>query len=111
MSPPIRVGDSNSRQGDGSSGCRSSSKHPTISSFLLQGTIGLSSSISMSTKGMETNASRVAMQATMPRIARRISQVRCQHPTKTKGGSRKCKLGKGSSTSLLWRSYLKERPS
>jgi hypothetical protein len=53
----------------------------------------------------------VAMQATMPRIARGISQGRCQHPTKTKGGSRKCKSSKGSSTSLLWRSYVKECPS
>jgi hypothetical protein len=60
---------------------------------------------------METNASRVVMQATMPRIAHEISQGRCQHPAKTEEGSRKCRLGKGSSTSLLWRSYLKERPS
>jgi hypothetical protein len=109
LSPIIRAGNSSSRQGDGSSSRCSIGKHPTISSLPLQGTINLSSSSSSnSAKGMETNASRVAMQATMPRIARGISQGRCQHQTKTKEGSRKCKLGKGSSTSLLWKSYLKE---
>jgi hypothetical protein len=37
----------------------------------------------------------------MPRIAHGINQGRCQHPTKIEEGSRKCKSGKGSSTSPL----------
>jgi hypothetical protein len=110
LSPTVRAKDSSSRQEDGLSGCLSgSNEHPTISPLPLQGTINLSSS--SFAKGMETSASRVELWATMPRIAHEISQGRCQYPTKTEEGSRKCKLGKGSSTSLLWRSYLKERPS
>jgi hypothetical protein len=101
LSPTIKAGDSSSRQEDGSSGRHSSSKHPTVSPLPLQGTINLSSSNSSSTRGMETNASRVVMQATMPKIAHEISQGRCQHPTKIEEGSRKCKSGKGCSTSLL----------
>jgi hypothetical protein len=77
LSPTIRAGDSNSRQEDGSSGHHSSSKHPTVSPLPLQGIINLSSSIISSARGMETNASRVAIPATMPRIVRGISQGRC----------------------------------
>jgi hypothetical protein len=53
----------------------------------------------------------VATQSTMPRIAHGINQDRCQHLTKKKGRSKKCKSGKGDSTSLLWRSYPREHPS
>jgi hypothetical protein len=102
LSSTIRAGDSSSRQEDGSSGRRSRSKHLTVSLLPLQGTINLSSSSSSSSaKGMETNASRVVIQTIMPRIAHGISQGRCQHPTKTEEVSKKCKLGKGNSTSLL----------
>jgi hypothetical protein len=112
LSPIVRAGDSSSKQEDGSSGSRSSSRHPTVSLLPLQGIMSLNNNSSSSfAKGMGTNASRVVIQAIMPIIAHGISQGRCQHPTKTEEGSRKCKSGKGSSTSLLWRSCLKERPS
>jgi hypothetical protein len=59
---------------------------------------------------MGTSASLVAMWAIMPRIAQGINKGRCQHRIKTREESRRCKSGKGSSTSLLWRSYLKGAP-
>jgi hypothetical protein len=62
-------------------------------------------------QGMGTSASLVAMWATMLRIAQEIRRGRCQHRIKIGEESRRCKSGKGSSTSLLWRSYLREPPS
>jgi hypothetical protein len=59
LSPTVRAEDSSSKQEDGSSDHRSSSKHPTIFPLSLQGTINLSSS--SSAKGMETNASHVVI--------------------------------------------------
>jgi hypothetical protein len=87
-------------------------QQPAPNCFQLphQGTINLRRS-SSSAREMGTSASLVAMWAIMPRIAQGISRGRCQHQIKTEGGSRRCKSGKGSSTSLLWRSYLKEPPS
>ena len=74
LSPTIRAEDFSSRQEDGLSGRLSSSKHPTVFQLPPQGTINLcSSSSNSSAKGMETNASRVAMWAIMPRIAHGIS--------------------------------------
>jgi hypothetical protein len=64
-----------------------------------------------SAREMGTSASLVAIWAIMPRIAQGISRCRCQHQIKTEEESRRCKSGKGSSTSLLWRSYLRESPS
>jgi hypothetical protein len=100
LSPTIKAGDPINKQGDGSSSRHIGSiKHPTVFPLPLQGIISRSSS--NFAKETETNASRVATQATMPRIAHEISQGRFQHPTKTKGRSRKCKSGKGGSTLLL----------
>jgi hypothetical protein len=112
VSPAIRAEDFSSRQEDGLSGRLSSSKHPTAFQLPPQGTINPSNnSSSSSAREMETNASHVAMWAIIPRIARGISRGRCQHQIKTEGESRKCKSDRGSSISLLWRSYLKEPPS
>jgi hypothetical protein len=108
--PTIRAEDFNSRQADGWSGHLSSSKHPTVFQLPLQGTINLTSS-SSSAREMGTRASLVAMWAIMPKIAQGISRGRCQHQIKIEEGSRRCKSGKGSSTSLLLRSYLNEAPS
>jgi hypothetical protein len=111
LSPTVRVEDSSSRQKDGLSSHLSSSQHPTVFQLPPQETINLSSNNNSFARGMETSASRVAMWATMPKIAHEIIRGRCQHRTKTEEENRRCRLGKGSSTSLLWRSYLKERPS
>jgi hypothetical protein len=73
--------------------------------------MNLNSSNNSSTREMGTNASLVAMWAIMPRIAQGISRGRFQHQIKTEEESRRCKSDKGSSISLLWRSYLKEHPS
>jgi hypothetical protein len=73
LSPTFRAGDSSIKQGDGSSGHHSSSKYPTVSPLPLQETINPISSSNNFAKGTETNASRVAMQNTMPTIARGIS--------------------------------------
>jgi hypothetical protein len=72
-----------------------------------QGTINPSSSSSFA-REMEKSDSLVAMWVIMPRIAQGISKGRCQHQTKIEEDSRRCKSDKGSSISLLWRSYLKE---
>jgi hypothetical protein len=109
LSPTIRVEDFSSRQEDGLSGRLSSSKHPTVFQLPPQGTINPSSNRS-SVREMETSASHVAMWIVMPRIAQEISRGRCQHQINTEGESRRCKSDKGSSISLLWRSYLKEPP-
>jgi hypothetical protein len=58
---------------------------------------------------MGTSASLVEMWAIMPKFSQGISRGRCPHQIKTKEGSIRCKSGKGSSISLLWRSYLKEQ--
>jgi hypothetical protein len=59
---------------------------------------------------MGTGASLVAVWATMPRTVHEINRGRCQHQIKIREESRRCKSGKGSSTSLLWKSYLREPP-
>jgi hypothetical protein len=101
LSPTVRAEDFSSRQEDGLSCRLSSSKHPTVFQLPPQGTINLIRNNNSSAMGMETNASRVAMWAIMPRIAHGTSRGRCQRQTKAEEESRKCKSDKESSISLL----------
>jgi hypothetical protein len=67
-----------------------------------------SAAAAVSARAMGTSVSLVAMWATMPRIVPGTSRGRCQHQVKTREESRRYKSGKGISTSLLWRKYLRE---